>query len=84
MMSASRSTGRQTDALLEANDLYRFYHAGEDETFALRGVSLSTSPTADPSRSQARASRDDLRRSAPGCARAGSGSCSNRATSWIT
>ncbi|HZT10061.1 MAG TPA: ABC transporter ATP-binding protein [Actinomycetota bacterium] len=44
MMSASRSTGRQTDALLEANDLYRFYHAGEDETFALRGVSLSVAP----------------------------------------
>jgi putative ABC transport system ATP-binding protein len=28
-------------ARLEANDLYRFYHAGEDETLALRGVSLS-------------------------------------------
>jgi putative ABC transport system ATP-binding protein len=27
--------------LLEATDLYRFYHAGEEETFALRGVSLS-------------------------------------------
>jgi putative ABC transport system ATP-binding protein len=26
--------------LLEAVELYRFYHAGEDETFALRGVSL--------------------------------------------
>ena len=26
--------------LLEARELYRFYHAGEDETFALRGVSL--------------------------------------------
>jgi putative ABC transport system ATP-binding protein len=25
---------------LEAFELYRFYHAGEDETFALRGVSL--------------------------------------------
>ena len=25
---------------LEAHDLYRFYHAGEDETLALRGVSL--------------------------------------------
>lgn len=44
MMSVSRSTGRQADALLEANDLYRFYHAGEDETFALRGVSLSVAP----------------------------------------
>jgi putative ABC transport system ATP-binding protein len=26
---------------LEAHDLYRFYHAGDDETLALRGVSLS-------------------------------------------
>jgi putative ABC transport system ATP-binding protein len=26
--------------ILEARDLYRFYHAGDDETFALRGVSL--------------------------------------------
>jgi putative ABC transport system ATP-binding protein len=25
---------------IEAHDLYRFYHAGEDETLALRGVSL--------------------------------------------
>jgi putative ABC transport system ATP-binding protein len=29
------------EALLEAHDLYRFYHAGEDETLALRGVSLT-------------------------------------------
>lgn len=28
-------------ATLEARDLYRFYHAAEDETLALRGVSLS-------------------------------------------
>ncbi|MEO9176112.1 MAG: ABC transporter ATP-binding protein [Gaiellales bacterium] len=27
--------------VLEAVDLYRFYHAGDDETLALRGVSLS-------------------------------------------
>ena len=27
-------------AALEARDLYRFFHAGEDETYALRGVSL--------------------------------------------
>ncbi|MDQ1474800.1 MAG: putative transport system ATP-binding protein [Actinomycetota bacterium] len=27
-------------AALEARDLYRFYHAGDDETLALRGVSL--------------------------------------------
>lgn len=26
--------------ILEAHDLYRFYHTGEDETLALRGVSL--------------------------------------------
>jgi putative ABC transport system ATP-binding protein len=27
--------------LVDACELYRFYHAGDDETFALRGVSLS-------------------------------------------
>jgi putative ABC transport system ATP-binding protein len=27
-------------AVLEAHDLYRFFHAGDDETLALRGVSL--------------------------------------------
>ncbi len=30
-----------THAALEAHDLYRFFHAGEDETLALRGVSLT-------------------------------------------
>ena len=30
-------------AVLEAVDLYRFYHAGDDETLALRGVSLQVS-----------------------------------------
>jgi putative ABC transport system ATP-binding protein len=30
----------QVSCVLEANDLYRFYHAGDDETLALRGVSL--------------------------------------------
>jgi putative ABC transport system ATP-binding protein len=29
---------------IEAVDLYRFYHAGEDETLALRGVSLAVWP----------------------------------------
>ncbi|MEA3076907.1 MAG: putative transport system ATP-binding protein [Actinomycetota bacterium] len=29
--------------VLEATDLYRFYHAGDDETLALRGVSLQVS-----------------------------------------
>ena len=33
-----------TDAILEAVDLYRFYHAGDDETLALRGVSLRLYP----------------------------------------
>ncbi len=34
-------TGQTSEApLLEANELYRFYHSGRDETFALRGVSL--------------------------------------------
>ena len=28
------------EALLQAHELYRFYHAGDDETLALRGVSL--------------------------------------------
>ena len=31
-------------AVLEASDLYRFYHAGDDETLALRGVSLALEP----------------------------------------
>jgi putative ABC transport system ATP-binding protein len=28
-------------SVLEAHDLYRFYHAGDDETLALRGVSVT-------------------------------------------
>jgi len=40
LIMTSLTTERQTGAVLEANDLYRFYHAGDDETFALRGVSL--------------------------------------------
>ena len=31
-------------AVLDARDLYRFYHAGDDETLALRGVSLAVEP----------------------------------------
>ncbi len=31
-------------AVLEARDLYRFFHAGDDETLALRGVSLAIEP----------------------------------------
>lgn len=30
--------------VLEARDLYRFYHAGDDETLALRGVSVAIRP----------------------------------------
>ena len=30
--------------LLRASELYRFFHAGDDETFALRGVSVSVNP----------------------------------------
>ena len=33
-----------TNPILEAVDLYRFYHAGDDETLALRGVSLRLYP----------------------------------------
>jgi putative ABC transport system ATP-binding protein len=33
-----------TSTILEATDLYRFFHAGDDETFALRGVSLTVEP----------------------------------------
>ena len=35
-------TGRDAPCVpvLEANDLYRFYHAGDEETLALRGVSI--------------------------------------------
>lgn len=33
--------GEVTEAVLSAQDLYRFYHAGDDETLALRGVSLT-------------------------------------------
>jgi len=31
-------------AVLEARDLYRFFHAGDDETLALKGVSLAVEP----------------------------------------
>ncbi len=34
----------QTVPVLDAVDLYRFYHAGDDETLALRGVSLRLYP----------------------------------------
>ena len=31
-------------AALVARELYRFYHVGDDETLALRGVSLAVEP----------------------------------------
>ncbi len=34
----------RTDPVLEAVDLYRFYHTGDEETLALRGVSLRLHP----------------------------------------
>lgn len=34
-------SGGRSMAVIEAFDLYRFYHAKEEETLALRGVSLS-------------------------------------------
>ena len=37
-----------TDApAMEARNLYRFYQAGEEETLALRGVSLTVGPGTD-------------------------------------
>ena len=42
-MSAPSRTAA-TNPILEAVDLYRFYHAGDDETLALRGVSLRLYP----------------------------------------
>jgi putative ABC transport system ATP-binding protein len=37
-------TSTDQPARIEASELYRFYHAGDDETFALRGVSLQVGP----------------------------------------
>jgi putative ABC transport system ATP-binding protein len=36
-----KESRQPTDPVLEATELYRFYHASEDETFALRGVSFT-------------------------------------------
>ena len=38
--SVDAPAGHTSAAVLDAADLYRFYHAGDDETLALRGVSL--------------------------------------------
>ena len=35
---------RGDEPIAEARELYRFYHAGDDETFALRGVTLLVEP----------------------------------------
>jgi putative ABC transport system ATP-binding protein len=34
----------EATTIMTATDLYRFFHAGDDETFALRGVSLTVEP----------------------------------------
>ncbi|MEY2583648.1 MAG: putative transport system ATP-binding protein [Ilumatobacteraceae bacterium] len=41
---SSRGTSNDAAPVVEAVDLYRFFHAGEDETLALRGVSLRLYP----------------------------------------
>ncbi|MEA2126675.1 MAG: hypothetical protein QOI80_3457, partial [Solirubrobacteraceae bacterium] len=35
-------------AVLEADSLYRFFHAGDDEALALQGVSLAVALANDP------------------------------------
>lgn len=42
--AATAATDPTSAAAIEAVDLYRFYHAGGEETLALRGVSLTASP----------------------------------------
>ena len=42
-MTVPRGSSTPT-AIVEAIDLYRFFHAGDDETLALRGVSLRLYP----------------------------------------
>ena len=34
----------RTEPVLDAHELYRFFHSGDDETFALRGVSMEVMP----------------------------------------
>ena len=34
----------ETQPVLDAHELYRFFHSGDDETFALRGVSMEVMP----------------------------------------
>jgi putative ABC transport system ATP-binding protein len=40
-MAAMSAPPTQAEAVLQARDLYRFYRAGDEETLALRGVSLT-------------------------------------------
>jgi putative ABC transport system ATP-binding protein len=40
MRTAAAGDPARITPLLDARELYRFFHAGDDETFALRGVSL--------------------------------------------
>lgn len=39
-MSGLSALPTTTDSIVDAIDLYRFFHAGDDETLALRGISL--------------------------------------------
>jgi putative ABC transport system ATP-binding protein len=43
IVAANPSTDPSPATVLEASELYRFFHTGDDETFALRGVSISVS-----------------------------------------
>ena len=43
-MGALSAPVTTTDSIVDAIDLYRFFHAGDDETLALRGVSLRLYP----------------------------------------
>jgi putative ABC transport system ATP-binding protein len=36
--------GQSAAPLIDARELYRFFHSGDDETFALRGVSVAVQP----------------------------------------
>jgi len=42
--SEGSATASATPPAIEARELYRFYHIGDDETQALRGVSMSVNP----------------------------------------
>jgi putative ABC transport system ATP-binding protein len=41
MTAAILATDGPLDPVLKASELYRFYHSGDDETFALRGVTIT-------------------------------------------